>query len=54
MSNIIRNFAAYFVPLTDALLVEAYDWVIDQDGDVKGLMQDDVVEAMIAAVTIRG
>lgn len=53
MANIIRSFAAYFVPLTDNLLIEAYDWAIDQDGDVKGLTQDEVAEALVAAVTSR-
>lgn len=53
VTNIIRIFAAYFVPLTDALLVEAYGWAVEQDGDAKGLMQDETSESLVVAITTR-
>ena len=53
VTNIIRVFAAHFVPLTDALLVEAYGWAVEQDGDAKSLMQDEVSEALVVAITAR-
>ena len=51
VSNIIRVLAAYFVPMTDVILVEAYEWVVEQNCSVKDLLREDVAEALIAAVT---
>ncbi len=50
MSNIIHILAAHFVALTDAILLEAYGWAVEQ-GDVKDLLQKDVGEALVAAVS---
>ena len=50
MANIIRVLAAHFVPLTDTLLLEGYEWAIEQGGDPKDLLQDDVGEALVQAI----
>lgn len=54
VSNIIRLFADNFVPLTDALLLEAYEWVIEQEGDAKYLLLGDAGDALITAMSVRG
>jgi exosome complex component RRP4 len=51
VSNIIRVFAAYFVPLTDSLLVEAYEWSLEHVGEGKDVLQEDIGEALVSAVT---
>ena len=53
VSSIIRVFADNFVPLTDALLLEAYEWVIEQEGDAKYLLLGDAGDALIAAMSAR-
>ncbi|KAG6332512.1 hypothetical protein ID866_6574 [Astraeus odoratus] len=52
VSNIIRVLVDHFVPLTDTLLLEAYNWVIEQDVETKDLVLGDVGEALVAAVCI--
>jgi exosome complex component RRP4 len=37
VTNIIRVMSSHFVPLTDTLLLEAYEWSVEHDGDVKDL-----------------
>lgn len=51
VANIIRVLATHFVPLTDALLLESYDWAIEHEGDPKDLLQEDVGDALVQAVT---
>lgn len=53
VTNIIRVLAAHFVPLTDALLMEAYEWTVDQEGGAKDLLQEDVGDALVATITAR-
>jgi exosome complex component RRP4 len=53
VSNVIRILARFFVPITDTVLVEAYEWAVDQDCDVKDLLQEDTAESLIAAVIWR-
>ncbi|KAF8518947.1 exosome complex exonuclease rrp4 [Hysterangium stoloniferum] len=53
VSNVIRAFARAFVPITDTILVEAYEWAVDQECDVKDLLQEDIAEALVAAVITR-
>ncbi|KZT70771.1 hypothetical protein DAEQUDRAFT_667315 [Daedalea quercina L-15889] len=53
VSNIIRVLAAHFIPLTDTLLLDAYEWAVEQEGDVKDLLQADIGDAMIATITAR-
>ena len=33
VGNIIRILAIHFVPLTDTVLAEAYEWVVEQEPD---------------------
>jgi len=35
------------VPLSDAILLEAYEWAVENDVEVKGLTQPDICEALI-------
>ncbi|OBZ74223.1 Exosome complex component RRP4 [Grifola frondosa] len=53
VSNIIRVLAAQFTPLTDAVLLEAYDWAVEQESDVKDVLQDDFGEALVATISAR-
>lgn len=47
----IRVLAAYFVPLTDVVLLDAYEWAVEQECTVKDLLREDVAEALALAVT---
>lgn len=51
VANIIRALAAHWHPLTDAVLLEAYEWAIEQDCDVKDLLLDDVAAALVASLS---
>ncbi|KAK7687787.1 hypothetical protein QCA50_009006 [Cerrena zonata] len=51
VSNIIRMLAAHFVPLTDTILLNAYEWAVDQDGSIRDLLQEDAGEALVAAIS---
>jgi exosome complex component RRP4 len=53
VSNIIRVLASRSLPITDTIVLEAYEWVVEHDSDVKDLFLEDVTDAMIAAVTIQ-
>lgn len=50
VSNIIKILAAHFIPLTDAVLLEAYEWAIEQEGSVKDLLSDEAGENMVASI----
>ena len=50
VSSIIRLLADHFVPLTDTRLLEAYDWVIEQEVETKDLVFGDVGNALVAIV----
>jgi len=50
VSNIIRILASHCIPLTDTILLEAYDWAIEQESDVNDLLQDDFGSALVVAV----
>ncbi|KAH9987158.1 hypothetical protein BJV74DRAFT_506717 [Russula compacta] len=52
ISNIIRVLASRSVPITDAIVLKAYEWAIELDSDLKDLLMGDVADALIAAVTI--
>ena len=54
VSNVIRVLARHFVPITDTILVEAYEWAVDQECDVRDLLHDETAEALVATVTNRG
>ncbi|OCB86521.1 hypothetical protein A7U60_g6416 [Sanghuangporus baumii] len=55
VSNILRVLATYFVPITDTILADAYEWALEQDPEcgVKDLLREENAEAMILAVTAR-
>ena len=50
VSNIIKVLAAHFVPLTDVVLLEAYEWVIEQESGVKDVLLDEVGENLVASL----
>ncbi|KAG5219469.1 exosome non-catalytic core [Salix suchowensis] len=45
--------AAHFVPLTDTILLEAYELSVEQGEANKGLFQEDVAEALVASLHSR-
>jgi exosome complex component RRP4 len=45
--------ASRSVPITDAILLEAYEWAVEHDSDVKDLLLGDVADALTAAVTTK-
>jgi len=51
--NIIQVFARCKVPLTDTSLNEAYDWVTEQDIDVKDILMDEVGESLMMGLSVR-
>jgi exosome complex component RRP4 len=53
VANLVRALAAHSVPLSDVILLEAYEWAVEQAPDVKDLLREDVAEALVAAVTYR-
>jgi exosome complex component RRP4 len=38
------------MPITDAIVLEAYEWAVEQDTDIQDLLLEDVADALIAAV----
>ncbi|KAK2465695.1 hypothetical protein APHAL10511_002239 [Amanita phalloides] len=53
VSNIIRILASHSVPLSDTILLEAYDWTMEQESGINDLHQDDFGTALVAAVAGR-
>lgn len=53
VGNIIRVLASHSVPLTDVVLLEAYEWAVEQDLEVKDLLQLEIGEALVATLTGR-
>ncbi|KAL5513266.1 RRP4 [Sanghuangporus vaninii] len=55
VSNILRVLATYFVPVTDTILADAYEWSLEQDPEcgVEDLLREENAEAMVLAVTAR-
>ncbi|KAG8847142.1 exosome non-catalytic core subunit rrp4 [Tulasnella sp. 330] len=51
VSNIIRVLAAHSMPFTDSILVEAYDWTLEQQGDVRDMIGEDYAESLVAAMS---
>ena len=50
VSNIIKILASHFVPLTDGVLLEAYEWAVEQENSVKDLLSDEVGENLVANI----
>lgn len=51
VTNIIKVLAGHYVPITDSVLRQAFDWVVEQGVETKDLLHDDVAELLVAAVT---
>jgi exosome complex component RRP4 len=45
--------ASRSVPITDAIVLEAYEWAVERDSGAKDLLLGDVADALIAAVTTK-
>jgi len=54
VTNLIKVLASHFVPLSDVVLLEACEWAVENDVEVKDLMQPDACEALVATVDARG
>lgn len=46
--------ASHFVPLSDVILLEAYEWAVENDVEVKELTQPDICEALLITVATKG
>ncbi|KAF9448951.1 hypothetical protein P691DRAFT_759494 [Macrolepiota fuliginosa MF-IS2] len=53
VTNIVRILASHFIPLTDTLLIEAYDWTVDQEGGAKDLLSEDLSDALVTSLAFR-
>ena len=54
VTNLIKVLASHFVPLSDVVLLEAYEWAVENDVEVKDLTQPDICEALITTVGTKG
>ena len=54
VTSLIKVLASHFVPLSDEILLEAYEWVVENDVEVKDLTQPDICEALIVTIGTRG
>jgi len=54
VTNLITILAAHSIPLTDTVLLEAYEWSLEQEGDVKDLLQEDLGDALVATILAKG
>lgn len=57
VSNIIQALARHHIPLTDHLIEQAYEWVIDQNIEIVDILSEEVGESMVAnvpALALRG
>ncbi|KIM33967.1 hypothetical protein M408DRAFT_59755 [Serendipita vermifera MAFF 305830] len=51
VSNIIKIMARYYYPISDIVLNQAYDWIVENDYELKDLLNEDIGEALIAAMS---
>ncbi|KAJ7461798.1 exosome complex exonuclease rrp4, partial [Mycena galericulata] len=51
VANIIQVLASHWVALTDALLLEAYEWTVENDMDAKSLLSEEVGDALVSTIT---
>lgn len=54
VTNLIKILARHSIPLTDTLLAQAYDWAIEQEGQVKDMLTEDYGDLLISALAING
>ena len=40
------------MPLTDTILLEAYEWAVEQECPVKDLLQEDIGDSLVASLGI--
>ncbi|KAF8652163.1 hypothetical protein AX16_004520 [Volvariella volvacea WC 439] len=50
VTNIITVLASHFVPLSDVVLLDAYEWVVNQEYQAKDLLQGEVGDALVATI----
>jgi len=53
VSNIIRVAADHFIPLTDTMLLDAYEWAVDHEYGVAELLNEDNADALASYLTVR-
>ena len=53
MSNIIRVAADRMIPLTDSMLLDAYEWAVDQECGVTELLQDETADALASYLKVQ-
>lgn len=51
VTGIIRVLSAHFIPLTDSLLLDAYEWCIEHETGLTDLLQEEFGESMVAALS---
>ncbi|KAF8826730.1 hypothetical protein HHX47_DHR5000911 [Lentinula edodes] len=54
VTNLIIILASRSIPLTDTILLDAYDWSLEQEGDVKDLLQEDASDALVTTILAKG
>ncbi len=52
VANIVGILAQFYVPISDVIIVQAYDWATENDYAAKDLLQVDVAETMVLAVNM--
>ena len=45
--------SAHSLPLTDAVILDAYEWAVEQSVEVKDILRDDISEALVTAIAYR-
>ncbi|KAI5121642.1 hypothetical protein M0805_001170 [Coniferiporia weirii] len=55
VGNIIRVLATHFVPMTDVVLADAYEWAIEQGSEcgIQDLLKEENAEALVYAASAR-
>ncbi|KAF4610960.1 hypothetical protein D9613_006691 [Agrocybe pediades] len=51
VTHIIRILTSRFIPLSDTLLLEAYEWSVEHGSDVKDLLHQDFGDALVVSIT---
>jgi len=51
VTNIIQVLSSHFIPLTDTILLEAYEWTMEQEGGAVNLLQEDFGDALVSSLT---
>jgi len=49
--NVIKIMARYYYPLSDTALNLAYGWTVENDYELKDLLNEDVAEALITEMS---